>query len=233
MVLTMRKDARRKRQHEKATTVTEIVAEIVGRRSPKDPPLLGPSWPKSQFDKLCDEYGGPADLGARVEKSVFQACCSEFPPGKVLPILRQFIKDEVSARRHWPWAAFAIKQYKYEINERAKYTDELSPKKICELLGQVEGAAHDLVAALATLQSLAFRLHDHSAPGRRGHLSWLNYFISQALADNVSNELTSDLVTLDFKKLDFIKRLAQVEAVARRAGWTVSITICLGASAGN
>jgi hypothetical protein len=216
VVPVMEQNARRKGRRKKPPTATDIIAEIVGQ-SEKKPPLLSPTWPKSEFDKLCDEYGGPADLGTAVEKSVFRACCTEFPLSKVLPTFRQFTKDEVSARRHWPWAAFAINQYKYEINERAKYTNELSPKKICELLGQVGGAAHDLIAALATLQSLAFRLHDHSAPGRRGHLSWLNYFISQALADNVSNELTSDLVTLDFKKLDFIKRLAQVEAVARRA----------------
>jgi hypothetical protein len=212
----MKQDARRQGRRKKTPTATELLAEIVGQPQ-KEPPLFGPSWPKSQFDKLCDECGSPADLGVAVEKSVFQACCTVFPLGKVLPTLRQFTKDEISARRHWPWAAFAIDQYNYEIKERAKYTDELSPKKIGELLGQIEGAAHDLTAALATLQSLAFRLHDHSAPRRRGHLSWLNYFISQALADKVSNEVTGDLVTVDFKKFEFIKRLAQVEAVAKRA----------------
>ena len=156
-------------------------------------------------------------MGAAVENSVFKACCNEFPLGKVLPTLRQFTTDEISAQRHWPWAAFAIDQYNYEIKERAKYTDELSPKQIHELLEQIEGAAHNLTAALTTLQALAFRLLDSSAPWRRAHLSWLNYFISQALADNVSNEVTGDLVTIDFKKLKFIKRLAQVEAVAKVA----------------
>jgi hypothetical protein len=85
------------------------------------------------------------------------------------------------------------------------------------LLGQVETAAHNLISALATLQNLSFRLHEHSAPSRRGHLLWLNQFISQALSDNVSNEVTGDFVTANFKKLEFIKRLAQVEAAANRA----------------
>jgi hypothetical protein len=76
-------------------------------------------------------------------------------------------------------------------------------------------AAHNLTSALATLQNLAFRLDEPSAPSRRGHLSWLNYFISQALADIIANEVTRDPVTIDFKKLEFIRRLAQVEAAAK------------------
>jgi hypothetical protein len=213
----MKKDVSGKKLGEKTPTVTEIITEIVGQRSQKEPPLSSPNWPKSEFDKLYAEHGGPAKLGIEVDYRLFHRYCGEFTLPQLLPVLRRFTNDEISALRHWPWAAFALGQYNFEIKERAKYTDELSPKKICELLGQVEAAAHDLISALTTLQALSFRLHDHSAPLRRGHLSWLNYFISQALADTVSNEITGNLATVDLKKLEFIKRLAQVEAVAKRA----------------
>jgi hypothetical protein len=213
----MDKDTKRARRRAKVGTATEIIAEIVGQRSQNEPPLQGPSWPKSEFDKLCEQDGGPANLGVTVDEHTFRRCCTQFPLPLVLPILLRFTPDEILARRHWPWAAFAINQYNFEINERARYTDELSPKKICELIAQIERAAHDLGSALGTLQSLALRLHEHSAPRLRGYLSWLDYFISQALADNISDEVTGDLVTVDFRKLEFIKRLAQIEGAAKVA----------------
>jgi hypothetical protein len=215
--IAMDKDAKRTKRRTKVPTATEILTEIAGQRPQNEPPLFGPNWPKSEFDKLCDEYGGPADLGVKIDKNTFQRYCRDFTLPQILPVLRRFTDDEISARRHWPWAAFAIGQYNFEIEERAKYMDELSPKKICQLLRQIEATAHNLISAITTLQTISFRLHDHSSPMRRGHLLWLNYFISQALNDNVSNEVTGDFVTLDLKKLEFIKRLAQVEAVATRA----------------
>jgi hypothetical protein len=140
----------------------------------------------------------------------------------VLPILRRFTDDEISARRHWPWTAFAIDQYTFEIKERAKYKDELKPKEIRDLLAQIKRAAHDLISALATLQNRAFRLGEHSAPLLRGHLKWLNYFISQVLAGQISNEVAQDFLTVDLQKLDFIKRLALVEAAATVASKRVN-----------
>jgi len=213
---SMKDDPRRKRRRGKAPTATEVIAEIVGQTQ-KEPPLLGPNWPKSDFDKLCAEHGGPADFGVTVETNDFRRCCREYPLGQVLPILRRFTDDEISARRHWPWAAFAIDQYNFEIRERAKYKDELKPREILDLLAQIEHAAHDLSSALARLQNRAFRLHEHSAPALRGHLRWLNYYISQPLAGYISNKVTDDFVAVDLQKLDFIKRLAQVEAAANVA----------------
>jgi hypothetical protein len=175
---------------------------------------LGPNWPKPEFDKLCAEHGGPADFGGKVETNTFRRCCRQYPLGRVLPILTRFTEDEISARRHWPWTALAVNQYAFEIKERAKYKDELKPKEIRDLLAQVKHAAHDLISALATLQNRAFRLREHSAPPLRGHLKWLNYFISQVLADHISNEVAQDFLTVDLQKLGFIKRLAQVEAAA-------------------
>jgi hypothetical protein len=110
----MKKNVGHKKLREKTPSVTEMIAEIV-EQSPKKLPLLRPNWPKSQFDKLCAEHGGPAELGSTVSKSDLQRCCREFPLGQVLPILTRFTKDEISAQRHWPWAAFAVGQYNFEI----------------------------------------------------------------------------------------------------------------------
>jgi hypothetical protein len=116
---------------------------------------LGPNWPKSDFDKLCAEHGGPADLGITVKKNIFRGCCGEFPLGQVVPILRQFATDETTARRHWPWAAFAIDQYNFEIKERAKYKDELKPKEIHELIKlRKSNASH----TISDRRSLDYRL---------------------------------------------------------------------------
>src|SRR5437763_1969718 len=90
-------------------SLADLIADIVGQ-SPKDPPLLGPNWPKSDFDKRCAEHRGPADLGVSVDKNTFGTYCREFPLGQVLPLLLRFTADEISAQRHWPWAAFAIGQ---------------------------------------------------------------------------------------------------------------------------
>ena len=117
---------------------------------------LGPNWPKSDFDKLCAEHGGPADLGITVEKNIFRGCCGKFPLARVLPILLQFATDETTARRHWPWAAFAIDQYHFEIKERDKYKDELKPKEIHELIKEIQRDAHDLRSALTRLQTSRF-----------------------------------------------------------------------------
>lgn len=197
-------------------SLADLTADLAGQ-SPKDSSLPGLNWPKSEFDKLCDELGGPADLGSAVDQNAFRRCCAEFSLIKVLPILRQFAKDETSARRHWPWAAYAINQYKFDIKELAKYGDEPRPKEIRDLVAQIRRASHDLSSALAKLQTLSFRLHDHTSPLRRAHLTWLNYVISQALADKISNEVIGDFVTIDLKKLEFIKHLAQLEAAAKVA----------------
>ena len=186
---------------------------------------LGPNWPKSDFDKLCAEHGGPADLGITVEKNIFRGCCGEFPLGRVLPILLQFATDETTARRHWPWAAFAIDQYHFEIKERAKYKDELKPKEIHGVIKEIQRDAHDLRSALTRLQTLAFRLHEHSAPLLRPHLSWLDEFISQAVGGRISNEVTDNDITVFMEKMTFLKRLAEVEEAAKIAAKRVNVDL--------
>jgi hypothetical protein len=130
--------------------------------STKFPPSLARA--ESEFKKLCNEPGGPADIGVTVDKNDMEVYCREYPVGLLLPILLRFQRNEAVARRHWPWAAFAITQYAFERSERAKYTDEPKPKEILEILGQIKHAARDLGSGLSRLQALSYRLTDPAAP---------------------------------------------------------------------
>ncbi len=63
---------------------------------------------KSEFEKMCDEFGGPADIGATIEHRDLERYCNEYPLRSIQPVLIQFQADATSVRRHWPWAAFAL-----------------------------------------------------------------------------------------------------------------------------
>ena len=191
---------------------------------PQTPPT--PRWislsVKSEYQKLCEELGGPVEgVAPRISQSTFERCCDEYDPARILPELLPFAKDAASARRHWPLAAFAIDQYVFEIEERKTYIDdEPTPANIEKLLKQIAQAANELTAGLCRLQTLAERLKDPTAPNRRGHLGWLDAFISQATAgvgSNEVNEIPEYRLLVDQGKLEFIKRLAQVQGTTIRA----------------
>src|SRR6516165_7594670 len=103
--------------------------------STKFPPSLARA--ESEFKKLCNELGGPADIGVTVDPQYMELCCQEHPADSLLPILLRFQNDQTVARRHWPWAAVAISQYTFERSERAEYTDEPKPEEILEILKQI------------------------------------------------------------------------------------------------
>ena len=192
------------------------------------PPLsaLGRPFPPSlarvgsDYKKLCDELGGPADIGVTVDPQYMELCCQEHPADSLLPILLRFQKNEAVARRHWPWAAFAISQYAFERSERAEYTDEPKPEEILEILKQIIQSARDLGSGLSRLQALSVRLTDPAAPLRRAHLAWLNALISAAIAGRISNDVNEDdgqeLVD-DSKKMRLLRQLADVEVAANVA----------------
>jgi hypothetical protein len=182
------------------------------------PPSL--SSIKSEFRELCDELGGPADIGVAIDNRYMEHCCQEFPLERLLPILLLFQSDEIIARRHWPWAAFAADQYVFEKKERAKYSDEPTPKEVVELLQQIRQAARELSSGLLQLQTFSNRLFDPSAPTRRAHLAWLDEFISQAIAGKLSDDLDENAGTLainHFKKLEFLKQLLAIQRAAKAA----------------
>ena len=186
--------------------------------STKFPPSLARA--QSEFKKLCDELGGPADIGVTVDPQYMELCCQEHPADSLLPILLRFQKDQTVARRHWPWVAFAISQYAFERSELAKYTDEPTPKEVIDVLKHINKTAHDLGSGLSRLQALSYRLAHPAATGRRAHLAWLNAFISAAIAGRISNDVNEDdgqeLVD-DSKKMRLLRQLADVEVAANVA----------------
>jgi hypothetical protein len=177
---------------------------------------------KSEYERLCDELGGPADFGAPIKwpQATLGAYCREYNSNTILPVLLKFQPDKSSARRHWPWAAFAISHYVFEQKKQNKYTDEPSPKKVEALLSQIAHAARELNSGLCRLEALSHRLGDPSAPLRRAHIRWLNALVSQAAAgfptDDV-NESGEFLLVLDAEKEDFLNRLGEVETGAELA----------------
>jgi hypothetical protein len=213
--------------HAAADAFRRRVEELYGGPIPEPPEPLPPSLIslsaiKSEYQNLCDELGGPVEgIGPNIERSTFERCCGKYGPEHILPVLLLYKNDRDTARRHWPHAAFAINQYVYEIGERKTYTeDEPTPGKIEELLSQIARFAKDLNAALSRLQKLAGRLNDPTAPDRRGHIGWLDAFISQAAAGVFSNDVDESPEhrgLVDLEKLAFLRRLAEVEATATRA----------------
>jgi hypothetical protein len=183
---------------------------------------------ESDYKKLCDELGGPADIGVTIDPQYMELCCQEHPADDLLPILLRFQKDQTLARRHWPWVAFAISQYAFERSELAKYTDEPTPKEVIDMLKHINKAAHDLGFGLSRLQALSNRLAHPAATGRRAHLAWLNAFISQAIGGRVSNEVNEDaLQTLadDLTTIRLLKQLADLEDVTNAAMHRVDKTL--------
>jgi hypothetical protein len=174
----------------------------------------------SDYKKLCDELGGPADIGVTVDPQYMELCCQEHPADCLLPILLRFQEDQTVARRHWPWVAFAISQYAFERSELAKYTDEPTPKEVIDLLKHINKTAHDLGSGLSRLQALSYRLAHPAATGRRAHLAWLNTFISQAIGGRISNEVKGHALQMladDFKTIRLLKQLADLEVVTNAA----------------
>ena len=181
-----RKRTRRRRSapHSKPTAASVIndILEEDAKRQQNSVPLSPPKI-KTEFDRLCEDLGGPVDIGIPIGnlKSSFPRYCGEYPLGRVRPILDRFQEDDVKVRRHWPLVAFAVCQYRFQRREFAKYTSELSPAKVLQLLDQIEKAAHDLSAGLNQLQKLSHRLADPSAPFHRGHLAWIVHMFHKRL----------------------------------------------------
>src|ERR1700733_14023849 len=60
---------------------------------------------KTDYDRLCDDLGGPADIGVSIPYpgATLGGYCREHPCVRVLPVLARFQPDESRARKHWPW----------------------------------------------------------------------------------------------------------------------------------
>src|SRR6516162_8422707 len=128
------------------------------------------SWPsfslislRTDLDRVYSELGGPAPLRGRIDRNTFERFCNEFSWRKVEPTLCRFQKDRDIAKRHWPWVAVALGQYRFERKERQQNGDRLGPEEIISLLNNIGRSAKELVSGLARLQTYSQALGDPTA----------------------------------------------------------------------
>ncbi|WP_417491018.1 hypothetical protein [Maricaulis sp.] len=187
--------------------------------SKRVPPSL--ACRKTEFDRMCEVLGGPIDLGPTVNSDVFNRACSQTPYGKVANIVRPYSVDETAAKRHWPWVAFALSQYEFEVRELERYRHtELSPSQTIQLLERIQSGADKLAADLCHLQTLANRLDIPGQPDVRGHLSWLDSFLSQAIAGEEAYDLNDSpeaLMRHYNQRRELLHVLASLAAAAEAA----------------
>jgi hypothetical protein len=172
---------------------------------------------RTDLDRVYLELGGPAPLRVRVDRNTFARCCNEFAWGKVEPTLRRFQKDRDIAKRHWPWVAFSLSQYRFERKERQQNGVRLDPKDVVSLLNDIRRSAKELGSSLATFQSYSQCLGDPTAPLEKRHLRYLDQLISQAIAGEPAAEVNKDanyMLWIFSEKMSFFKRLSCIEGVA-------------------
>ena len=195
-----------------------------GPRAPRLIPVI-----RTEYDRLCEDLGGPADIGVvGISKYNLASYCHTYPTQRVLPVLIQYTPDETLARKHWPWVAFAISEYDYETKELTTYSDEPTPEEVEDLLSQIEKSSRDLNSGLCRLQVLSNRLRDPTAPHRRGHLGWLDAYISQAAAGLLSddvNESDQHFLVVASAKTAFLERLVDVEVATKLASQRIDRTL--------
>ena len=176
---------------------------------------------RTDLDRVYLELGGPAPLRGRVDRRTFARCCDDFSWRKVEPTLRRFQKDRDIAKRHWPWVAFALSQYRFELKERLQNSDRLTPGEVISHINDnIRRPAKELASGLARLQSYSEALGDPTAPLEKSHLQYLDQLISQATAGDPAAEVNEDptyRVWVFSEKMSFFKRLSGIEAVAGEA----------------
>ena len=135
------------------------------------------------------------------------------------PALCTFQNNRDTARKHWPWVAFALDQYQFERREKERYSGEpeLTPTEVVRLIQAISHSARGLVDGLTRLQEHANRIDDPVAKFRRPHLVYLDQFISQAAAGHMATTVNDDpehMLRVFTGKMAFIRRLVDVEVAA-------------------
>jgi hypothetical protein len=175
---------------------------------------------RTDLDRVYLELGGPAPLRGRIDRITFARCCNDFSWCKVEPTLRRFQKDRDIARKHWPWVACALAQYRFERKERQQNSVRLNPGEVISLMDDIRRPAKELMSNLARLQSYSQALGDPTAPLEKPHLRYLNQLISQAAAGHPAAEVNEDptyMLWVFSEKMLFLERLGGIEAVAGEA----------------
>ena len=185
-----------------------------GRR--RFPPSLNAV--KSEYQRFCEQHGGPIICDDSFAKIDFEHCCREFPRQVFQPTIDRCTADPVHGIRHWPVMAFAASQYAFRQQEFKKYGAEASPAHVRELLDEIRKSARRLSRALVQFQQMSARISDGTAPLAEPHLSWMDEIIAQAMAGRRAADVSEEQsASAHFARMEFLGRLGDVEAAARYA----------------
>jgi hypothetical protein len=188
----------------------------MGENKPRNPPSLNAV--KSEYERFCDQYGGPIICDEGFANINFEHCCREFRRQMLEPAIGRWVTDPVHGIRHWPLMAFAASQYAFRQREFKKHGSGPSPVYVRRLLDEIRKSARRLSRSLVELQEVSARLSDGTAPLAGPHLSWLDEIIAQALAGELAADVNEQrLAIVHFGRKDFIDRLADAEVAARHA----------------
>jgi hypothetical protein len=114
--------------------------------------------------------------------------------------------------------AFAASQYAFRQREFKKYGAEPSAAQVRELLDEIRKSARSLSKALVAFQEMSARLSDGTAPLAGPHLSWLDESLAQATAGEPAAGVNEQrLAIVHFGRIDFLRRLTDVEVAAQHA----------------
>jgi len=162
---------------------------------------------KSEYQRFCEQHGGPIICDDSFAKIDFEHCCRQFPRRRFRPIIDRCVTDPVHGIRHWPVMAFAASQYAFRQREFSKYGAEASPAEVRELLDDIGKSSRRLRRALVQFQEMSARLSDGTAPLAGPHLSWLDEIIAQAMAGRFAHEVSEErLASVHFARMDYGSR---------------------------
>jgi hypothetical protein len=185
----------------------------VGRRFPKSLSSI-----KSQYDRLCETQGGPAEVEG-FERVNLEWSCKQYRVRLFQHLITRWQTDPASGIRHWPHMAFACGQYAYRQKEFGNGKGNLSLVQVRNMLSDIERSANKLAVAICRLQKESDQISDESSHAIP-HLQWLDQFISQAAAGYVAPNVNEDglhlLIVFD-GKMNFLKRVCEVQAAATEA----------------
>jgi hypothetical protein len=174
----------------------------------------------SDLRRVYEEFGGPASIWKRVDRTTLENACNEYPLPRLLPVIERWSSSDEKQHRHWPWIALAASQYDHDRKRRSKLPDGPKPKEVENLLHKVDRDAESLAENLVTLQQWSVAPDSPSAPLRTAHLTWLHEFLVQNAAigprpevDQSPDALLRSLILGE----DFIKRLIALSVAARTA----------------
>lgn len=203
------------RSHREFSEELKAFAEpAVGRRLPKSLSSI-----KSEYDRLCETQGGPAEVEG-FERVNLEWSCKQYRLRLFEELIKRWEVDPATGVRHWPHMAFASDQYAYQREELANGGGNFSAAQVRTMLTAIERSANKFSAAMARLQTASHQLSDGSAPFAIPHINWFNEFISQAAAGYAAPIVNEDglhsLIVFNGKK-SFLKLVRQVEESATEA----------------